>query len=192
MDILVKELDESKFQMFVHRIEQMANTVAGDGVCGLPQIVTNRQHSSLMKNIKKVKFLSESDQIISELGDNPASDEYAHRAGQLGTALNGILKCQAMISHEHIMLDRMEESVANLPVKQTYSTIFKLFFAFATSAINVFLGFKNSFLIIIFSSDVISLDDKLDNIIFCINALTNIALLNGSLEIASNIRAIIL
>ncbi len=127
LDILIKELDDIKFQMFIGRIGKMVNTGGGDGECGLPQIVTNRQHASLMTNIKKVQFLSESEQNYSGLGDKSKFDEYAHRAGQLGSALSGILKCQAMISHERIMLDRMEETVENLLKNEKYATIVTLF-----------------------------------------------------------------
>ncbi|RLC31551.1 MAG: hypothetical protein DRH32_04040 [Deltaproteobacteria bacterium] len=127
LDILVKELDNSKFQMFIHRIKQMVNTVDSKEECSQFQIVTNRQHASLMKNIKKVQFLSESDPSHSEFGDKTAFDEYTLRTGQLGAALNGILKCQAIISHERIMLDRMEETVENLLANEKYSTIVTLF-----------------------------------------------------------------
>jgi len=127
LDILVKELDDSKFQMFIHRIEQMANTVTSEEECSQLQIVTNRQHASLMKNIKKVQFLSGSDPSHSECGDKSAFEKYTHRAGQLGNALNGILNCQAIISHERIMLDRMENTVENLLANEKYSTIVTLF-----------------------------------------------------------------
>ncbi len=126
LDVFVKELDDDKFKNFIHRIQQMVNMVAEAGECSLPQIVTNRQVASLMKNIKKVRFIS-GKIPIEAAGDESASEAFKQRAGQLESALSSILKCQAMVSHERVMLDRMNETVQSLLSNEKYSTIVTLF-----------------------------------------------------------------
>ncbi len=126
LDVFVKELDDDKFKSFIHRIQQMVNMIADVGECTLPQIVTNRQVSSLMKNIKKVQFIA--GKMPAEApGDESVSEAYKQRAGQLESALSSILKCQSLVSHERVMLDRMNETVQNLLSNEKYSTIVALF-----------------------------------------------------------------
>ena len=126
LDVFVKELDDDGFKNFIHRIQQMVNMVAEESECILPQIVTNRQVSSLTKNIKRVRLIA-AKMPVEVAGDKTVSDAYKQRAGQLEGALSSILKCQAMVSHERVMLDRMNETIQNLLSNEKYTTIVTLF-----------------------------------------------------------------
>ncbi|RJP94614.1 MAG: HEAT repeat domain-containing protein [Desulfobacteraceae bacterium] len=126
MNVLVDKADDAVFQKFVGRITQMVDTVSKNPQDAGPRIVSNRQLSSLVKSIKTAQMISGSTQA-SAAGEDLHLTAEKKRAGQLASALKGILKCQPMVSHERVMLDRMDETVRNLLANQKYATVVTLF-----------------------------------------------------------------
>jgi len=127
LNVLVDKADDELFKKFVGRINRLVDTVSKNPQDAAPRIVSNRQLSSLVKSIKAAQTIYGSHPKSSTGEENFQLTTEKKRAGQLAFALNGILKCQAMVSHERVMLDKMDETVRNLLSNQKYATIVTLF-----------------------------------------------------------------